>query len=1376
MKISRHIGSVVRIALFGWCLAGAPAGGAIIEDAFEAGSVTRTKTRLRQSDVDVGWRANSSQLADEGFPESAWAISGGTLNNTSTLDHVDGEGAVVQLVTVAVDGPLLHLAFDYENTGNDMLYVHLWGFTGFLDGDNDDLGNFQAKDGSYVNLAEDVDGEGNVDTFNLRNGSNPALGSASAALCALQGSGRYECIIRLSDLGIPGVNGVGDFTYLSLAFARDMGSQPGVSRIDNLVLDAGWSDPGTPREEKNYTYLYYQHGQPTPYRTRRSQAEANTQARAEPDLVFQTGYYSLMLDSDQLELKGYDALAGSDYRAALDEPVTVFTPAQGLELKAWRDGVAYVCTNATILDENGSLVRMIESGQYLQRIDHLGLEFRSTNGVLLNEEGRLEISAWPDRVTFLLDFPGDTISPVTRTSIQLVSPSGKTHRVERWGPEARLTLMPHEDVTLGDRDPGLFITEAVDGLGGFPLDVRFDPDTHAFRVVIGSGSVLYPADTNRVDEFLLEVSNPSSRSNNIPLVFVQPSPPAITGTSLLLADADNGRPLGIPVQVSKNWHRQSGSSIIHQGSWLRGSVMLALGPGETRKMRLRVVYGYWGGAGAISHAQLSLIGWGGNWQWEQQALGAWGESITYDSTHHIAGAFMGDIRPAFTTSYTAGNPTHGWTENVGGGDMLIYRDRTNTYHWIKRLKTCFLKTGPNMTEVLYSGITDDERIKVGYSVRAFATRDYHRRFHGYRYEFLQDVVNPRRLVFHQMAADYYLKAQFGTYHIGDAGSFLLPGVSDPGGNRYKGQPIRVDGLWLAVDDTQGGDDPARALRGLIPRRITLNGNPSELYLHRYGRTWGADTMLFDFGLSTPTNSVPAGTVAEGECELVMPPQRLANYWGGDAELAGRLAAYGSAEWEPVRDEFRHNMGIEIAMARGELLAAYPLEIKPETEGDVLADVTVVRGGIGHVPVILRNAPAGLELRAQRWTGSAWVDLEGVDIPGDTYYQANLNGDGSMDYVFTIPRPAADLEASWRIRIIRYRTAIPYQSWAEAGGLGPGDAYAGLEPLVGGGARLLRDDQSLRKNLVSAWEIREGELVNFSTNLSAVAEGAVGRIFNLAFLSTNAGSKLKLEFDYATSSPYEKLHVHLWGYVDVSSTPSTHTLNLEASQGSAWESAKLAMTAYNLGRSDGFFNGIPGVAADAAVILTGFEGEQHFSRIFDVSGIPDTSGTIDGFDYLVIGFARNIRNASAPGVRIKNIALTLPGADGAELWSFRPGLRQDDPDADPDSDLQSNFAEYAFGGDPEDGHDAGYPLRLEQVEHEGTNEFHLIYARRIGADHLLEYRLARTSNLVETAWTEVGYAEFPVTVPLDADFEIVSNRVEDASGPGVYRVEVAPRGD
>ena len=131
-------------------------------------------------------------------------------------------------------------------------------------------------------------------------------------------------------------------------------------------------------------------------------------------------------------------------------------------------------------------------------------------------------------------------------------------------------------------------------------------------------------------------------------------------------------------------------------------------------------------------------------------------------------------------------------------------------------------------------------------------------------------------------------------------------------------------------------------------------------------------MLFDLSSGSVSRSYSSGDVVEGEVEYIMPPQHVTNYWGGDAELINRLTAYGDTAWEPVRDEFIHNIQMDVAVHQGSLLNRYPLEIAPDAGSTILADFTINGGGIGHIPVLLKGAYAGPELKAQRWINGEWV--------------------------------------------------------------------------------------------------------------------------------------------------------------------------------------------------------------------------------------------------------------------------------------------------------------------------------------------------------------------------------------------------------------------
>ena len=770
---------------------------------------------------------------------------------------------------------------------------------------------------------------------------------------------------------------------------------------------------GPIEHNRNYTYIYFENGYPTPLRGRRPQEQANLAARDNPDLVVQTGFYSLMLDCSDVKLTGYDPLPGSDYITALNQDVTVFSPAD-LLLRFAKDGIDYTCTSGIVQDRERQHVRLIESGQFVQRFDHLGLVFTSTNGDVLEKSGRLEVTAWPDHVVFCLDL--SDVPGVTQTSLQLTSPQGRVHRSTTKGHRVTLAIQPHLDREYRAIDAASHVGKASNLATGEKLAFRFDVEEYGLHIDLPIKRVSFPADTNRVDEFVVEIRNPSESHRNIPLVFDELVPQAITGTSMVLCEHGDGRPTGIPVQISKNWHRDRDHRTVHEGPWLRGYTMLPLEAGETKSLRLRVVYGYWGGAAAVSYAQLCVIGYGGNWKWDESALGCWGESMTYDPTQHLGAAFIDDVRPALTTNMS-GSGTHGWTENVGGGDFLIYYDSRNTFRWAKRLKTAYRWTGPNLAEVMYSGVTDDEKIRFTYTIRFVRTNDYHRRFHTYRYEFAEDVVSPTRLVFHQMAADYYSTVDFDRFYCGDKSGLRSSRLRQPGLEGYADAPIPFDNSWLVADDTTCSDGKTSARRGILSLASTLNGEPFPSYMHINSPR--RNLLLFELGADTVTRSYAAGDVVEGTLELVMPPKSVDDYWGTDHEFSSRLKTYEASAWQAVADEYRHNADLSLTLHEGTLIKNYPVEIKASSaEGGVLADLTINRGGIGHVPIILKRVPRGSALRVQRYHDGEWVPLESADLDQNNYYQEVLNADGTSDCACNVDRPSKDLDSCWRIRILK----------------------------------------------------------------------------------------------------------------------------------------------------------------------------------------------------------------------------------------------------------------------------------------------------------------------------------------------------------------------
>ena len=147
--------------------------------------------------------------------------------------------------------------------------------------------------------------------------------------------------------------------------------------------------------------------------------------------------------------------------------------------------------------------------------------------------------------------------------------------------------------------------------------------------------------------------------------------------------------------------------------------------------------------------------------------------------------------------------------------------------------------------------------------------------------------------------------------------------------------------------------------------------------------------------------------------------------------------------------------------------------------------------------------------------------------------------------------------------------------------------------------------------------------------------------------------------------------------------------------------------------------------------------------------PRQAGSTTVFDEIRLGI-------ELPSVTPISVPATpaTPYSIWAASYSLVNGSTGDD-----DNDGLSNLHEYALRGNPTNSASQGY-IQYKTLQSGETNWFDYVYARRTTPGNGLTYIFEVTTNLVNGIWTTNGFTTLPA-VPLDADFEIVTNRINTA---------------
>lgn len=537
-----------------------------------------------------------------------------------------------------------------------------------------------------------------------------------------------------------------------------------------------------------------------------------------------------------------------------------------------------------------------------------------------------------------------------------------------------------------------------------PLSVTYDSKRGLYVVDIHELSSGNAAAEGAYDVVDFEINNSSSYDNEPIVVFEKNSNVSITGLSGVIRDSETHEPTGEPVQISKNWHKFQNltESLIdtakknNQGAWCSGITSIKTNSHSTIKREYLQVYGKWGKAYAVSHNQLCLIGWGGNQLWDQSALGSWGESVTYDPDINLSRSIIDDVRPFLVTAPTGGNNQFSWSGNVGGADFLNYREKFDEK--IISHRVSYKSQGPNITDVLYSGVTSDNKIKTNININLGRTDDIVRNIYTLEYTFLEDV-NYTRLSLFKMGADNYNDNAFTNYCYGDIEGLiateqdcLLSDVGYLGDARDATHSDFFFGVYNSGDADEYGD-PMMCVRKFDAK---LNGQTYDKPAYQFfGTSDGVSQVSCELTIPTSVGkTIKRGSKISLTVEYSVLPNNTRTYYGSSDYILASTSLMGKGE---AMYQQAYGGQVTAKAITGNVIANNPVTIECINDE---CEFTIT-GGLGYVPLFIENVSGYKGYVLEQKVNDNWVKID-QSVTGNDYYQVVYNAKtGKYQFAFNV---------------------------------------------------------------------------------------------------------------------------------------------------------------------------------------------------------------------------------------------------------------------------------------------------------------------------------------------------------------------------------------
>ncbi len=472
---------------------------------------------------------------------------------------------------------------------------------------------------------------------------------------------------------------------------------------------------------------------------------------------------------------------------------------------------------------------------------------------------------------------------------------------------------------------------------------------------------------------------------------------AIPGISAVLRDID-GNPIGIPIQLSKNWHGGGRTSRgeYFRGPWHHGYSVLTIPAGKSISFEYTSVNSLWGGVPAASHAQLCLVGWGYNQQWDQAAIGAWGENITYEPDLHQAHAPLLDFRPLFLLN-PAGKKW-GWTGNIGGADFFNYTKTDGTRSWHSRIRTQYKRYAPNITEVTYTGTMDDNSMDFEYTTRVIRSDDITRGIYKIKLKVLKET-SFKDFAFFQAAAASYHQTRSKTLAWGNETGLKNEWKASIGAvPGYVNGRTKIEGKvpWFSFTDSENtyswqenmflSANRGFVLRNWKARIAGIDDTPPWFAEYNTaGGNFGDPSALINILPPEGCTTFKKGDYIEAKIDLFILPQRAEDYYGPNRNLAEALSEKENT-WEMVYREAIGN-DTEVAVTAGTLVDDYPIKIKADKDKARFS----VTGGLGYVPLTICNLTTYRDPKLYLKVKGRWQKVD-QQVHGNDFWQTEYNAE------------------------------------------------------------------------------------------------------------------------------------------------------------------------------------------------------------------------------------------------------------------------------------------------------------------------------------------------------------------------------------------------